>query len=462
MDTRELLLLEEADRRARAYVARLESAPVFPDHADIERLDALSEPLSKSGHSPTSTIELLDDVAGHATVVSSGARYFGYVLGATLPVAAAADRIALAWDQAASSPETSPAAHALEHQAGRWLLDVLDLPRESAVGFTTSASAGTIVALATARRAIAARDGWDLDAQGLAGAPPIRVVASALAHVAVLKALRILGFGLDNVERVPVDRDGRMRADLMPTLDDRTILIVQAGEVNTGEFDPFDSIIPAAQNAGAWVHVDGAFGLWARASETHRHHTSGIDGADSWTTDTHKWLNTPYDAAVVIVRDGDLLAASMNSDAVYTSASSHAQKNLTLEFSRRARGIPTWAALRTMGRDGVQNLVDRNIALAARAAEGLRSAGFTVHNRVVLNQVLASAGSPHETDRIIKSAQRSGETWFGGTTWNGERAFRISVSSWRTRETDIDALVTLLGRLKAGSDVGGPSAVQHL
>lgn len=447
MNMDELSLLADADARGRRYTESIGSRRVFPDGPSIAALARLEGDIPVGGTAPADTIELLDTIGSAGTVASNDPRYYGFVLGATLPVAAAADRLALAWDQAASSFDTSPVAYVVERQAGRWALDVLGLPTSSAVGFTTSATAGTMVALATARRALLLRDGWDIDARGLAGAPRIRVVASALIHITVRKALRILGFGLDNVEFVPVDAQGRVDVSALPELDTKTILLLQAGEVNTGEFDPFRLIMPVAQRAGAWVHVDGAFGLWARASSSLQHLAEGVDAAHSWTTDAHKWLNTPYDSAMVIVRDPQALAEAMNSDASYSRASADAQKNLTLEFSRRARGIPVWAVLHTLGRAGVARLVEQSVSQAKRAAEGLRAAGYTVHNRVVLNQVLVSAATPEATLRVIEAAQRSGATWFGGTIWNGQPAFRISVSSWRTEDEHIDQLVELLASL---------------
>ncbi len=282
----------------------------------------------------------------------------------------------LAWDQCASSFDNSPIAATLERIAGGWVLDALDLPRQSVVGFGTSATASGLTCLSAARRSLLARRGWDFDRDGLSGAPEIRVVVSETVHVTVKKALRILGFGLGRLAVAPVDEFGRIDPLRLPPLDDATILCLQAGEVNTGEFDPFPPLIEQARVAGAWVHVDGAFGLWARAADSVASQAVGVDDADSWTTDGHKWLNTPYDGAIAICRDADAMAAAMNSDAAYATASREAQKNLTLEFSRRARGIPIWAALRSLGRDGVGRMVDHHCVLARRLADGLRDAGY--------------------------------------------------------------------------------------
>ncbi|HMB52386.1 MAG TPA: aminotransferase class V-fold PLP-dependent enzyme, partial [Thermoanaerobaculia bacterium] len=374
--------------------------------------------------------------------------YFGFVIGAALPVASAAERLALAWDQCASSFTNSPTADTVERTAARWVLEALDLPRESAVTFGTSATACATACIAAARRTLLERAGWDLDADGLAGAPEVRVVVSEVVHVTLIKVLRLLGFGTRNLLRAPADDNGRIDPEQLPPLDDRTILCLQAGEVNTGEFDPFEPLIAKAREAGAWVHVDGAFGLWARVSDETRGLTDGIEGADSWTVDGHKWLNTPYDGAMGIVRDPEALARAMNADAAYVQTAADSQKNLGLEFSRRARGIPIWAALRTLGRDGVAELVERHCRQARRLAEGLKEAGFEVLNRVVLNQVLMRLETDEATDALREAAVATGEIWFGPSVWEGRRAIRLSVSSWRTTDEDIDAAIELLSGLK--------------
>ncbi|WP_321912038.1 MULTISPECIES: pyridoxal phosphate-dependent decarboxylase family protein [unclassified Paraburkholderia] len=447
----ELKLLADADTRGLRYVEGNATRRVFPSNEAIAALSAFDEPLPASGLPAQDTLSLLDRVGSPATTASNGPRYFGFVIGAALPAAAAVERLMLAWDQCASTFDNSPVAATVERVAGRWVLEALDLPRESAVGFGTSATACTLGALATARRALLARQGWDFDRQGLIGAPEIKVVISELAHITVKKALRILGFGLDRIVYASVDTHGRVDVARLPTLDDHTILCLQAGEVNTGEFDPFVSIIARAREARAWVHVDGAFGLWARTAPSAALSalTEGIEGADSWTTDAHKWLNTPYDCAMVICRDAQALAEAMNSDAAYLSASADAQKNLTLEFSRRARGIPVWAALRTLGRGGVAAMVERHHAQAQRIGAELERLGYEVLNRVVLNQVLFRCETDVQTQALRSAVQASGETWFGGTTWQGRPALRISVSSWRTRDEDIEALVQLLASLRA-------------
>ncbi|MEN5018612.1 pyridoxal-dependent decarboxylase [Erwinia sp. Eh17-17] len=442
----EFELLTAADARALNYSASLATRRVFPDAAALAGLARFDEDFPQQGLPAEQTLALLDEAGSPATTASNGPNYFGFVIGASLPVASAAERLMIAWDQCASGWDNSPVSATLEQLAGRWLLEVLDLPRESAVGFGTSATACTLSCLVTARRELLQRQGWDVDQEGLTGAPEISVVVSALTHITVKKALRVLGFGLRHLQVVPVNHRGQIDATCLPPLDERTILCLQAGEVNTGEFDDFATIIPVANAAGAWVHVDGAFGLWARASGL-KSLTAGVELADSWTTDGHKWLNTPYDCAMAICRHPAALATAMNADAVYSVAAQDAQKNLTLEFSRRPRGIPVWAALRTLGRDGVAAMVERHCELARDISAGLQTAGYDVLNRVMINQVLFRTKDDAHTQRVREALQASGEAWFAGTVWKGQVALRISVSSWKTEKHHAEKLVELLSRL---------------
>lgn len=453
MKNSESELVLDADKRALTYLEGINYRRVFPNQAAIDSLTDFDEALTDAGKPASETLALLDDVGSPGTVATNGPRYFGFVIGAALPVAAAAERLMLAWDNGASLYVTSPTCATLEERAAKWLLEILDLPKQSAVGFGTSATACSLTCLTAARRALLIRAGWNPDEDGLFGAPEIRVVVSQKTHITILKALRILGFGSSRLLVAPVDENGRIDPSKMPVLDERTIVCLQAGEVNTGEFDPFSEIIPKAQAAGAWVHIDGAFGLWARASGMLRHHTDGVEQADSWTVDGHKWLNTPYDCAMAICKDPSMLAGAMNSDAVYSSGTATAQKNLTLEFSRRARGIPVWAILRTLGRNGVAEMVERHCAQAMQLAETLRAEGFDVINRVVLNQLIVRGRNDDETRAIQSAAHESGEVWFGMSSWDGKPAFRLSISSWRTTDEDIARLVKVL--------VAGRSSYQH-
>ena len=445
-NSEELAVLEQADGFAMDYIRSVDDRRVFPDAAAIDALRQFDEPLPKVGHPSSDTVAFLNRVGTPATVTSNGPHYYGFVIGATLPAAAAAERLVTAWDQCASGDVNSPAAGMLERVAGAWVLQALDLPAGSAVSFGTSATACGLACLATARRALLERIGWRLDEDGLHGGPKIRVVVSASVHVTIKKILRLLGFGKVDIDVAPVDACNRIDPARLPRIDNRTILCLQAGEVNTGEFDPFEDLIGPAQKAGAWVHVDGAFGLWARAAQRRRHLTLGVEAADSWTTDGHKWLNTPYDSAMGICRYPEMMSQTMNADAAYATAEPLAQKNLTTEFSRRPRGISVWAALRTLGRDGLDDLVERHCRQAKRLADGLSAAGLHVLNRVVLNQVLARADTDDRTKALLEACQQSGDVWFGPGAWQGRPAVRLSVSSWRTTDADIERAIDVVRR----------------
>lgn len=435
-----------ADEAARAYEA-IHDGRVFPDQAALDGLGAFDEAWPDSASDPAETLSLMAQAGGPATVRNNSADYYGFVIGAGLPVAVAAERLALAWNQCASGWINSPSAATLEAQAGRYVLEALDLPRESAVAFGTSATACGISLLAAARRVLLERRGWNFDADGLVGAPEVKVIVSETVHVTVIKALRLLGFGTARLKRAAVDDQGRIQADTCPQMDDLTILCLQAGEVNTGSFDPFAALIEKARAAGAWVHVDGAFGLWARSSADLRHLTEGVEGADSWTTDGHKMLNAPYDSAMAICREREHLSRAMDANAVYAEAGATDQKNLTLEFSRRARGISVWAALRALGRTGLDDLVTSRVRLARQLADRLRSRGVQVLNDVAFNQVLCRLPDDADTRALPARVQEDGRIWFGPTVWRGAPAFRLSVSSWRTGPADIDRAADIIASL---------------
>ena len=433
------VLFGDAQERALAYLATAETRRVFPDAEALAGLHAFDEVLPDRPLDALSTIRLLDTAGSPATVATTGGRYFGFVTGGSLPVATAADWLVTTWDQTGTMPVNSPTAAMLEAVAGRWVREMLGLPADAATAFVSGATAGNLVALAAARTHLLSRVGYDVDKLGLFGAPPIRVVLGVEAHSTLFKVLGVLGFGRERVELVEADGEGRMRPDRLPPIDDRTILILQAGNVNSGASDPFPALIAAAREAGAWVHVDGAFGLWAAASPRHEHLVEGVGEADSWVTDGHKWLNVPYDCGMVICRHPQALRGAMGIAAAYMPASEEVPaKDQVLEFSRRPRGIPVWAALRTLGRSGVAELVDRCCSHARWLAEGLRGLGWEIHNEVVLNQVVASYRDPETTRAIRDAVERSGEAWFGVTHWQGRDAIRLSVSSWATTDADVE------------------------
>jgi glutamate/tyrosine decarboxylase-like PLP-dependent enzyme len=414
----------------------------------VERLSALGGPLPDTSQPPEAVFALLDEIGSPATVASAGGRYFGFVTGSSLPVTVAANWLATAWDQNAGLYVMSPVASELERIALGWLLDILGLPPESGVAFVTGATMANFTALAAARHAVLRRVGWDVEADGLFGAPPITVVVGAEAHTTLLKALSLLGLGRNRVVTVPVDDQGRMRSDTLPAISGPAIVCLQAGNVNTGAFDPAGEILPWARRAGAWVHVDGAFGLWAAASPERAPLVAEFAAADSWATDAHKWLNVPYDSGLAFVRDADALHLSMAATASYLPTSDQRDPmHHTPESSRRARGVEIWAALRTLGRAGVADLVERCCRHASRFADGLRAAGYSVLNEVSLNQVLVAFGDDDTTRRVMDAVQRDGTCWCGGAVWQGRAAMRISVSSWATTDDDVERSLAAIIRI---------------
>jgi glutamate/tyrosine decarboxylase-like PLP-dependent enzyme len=342
----------------------------------------------------------------------------------------------------------SPVAAELEDVVLRWVCEALGLPQNCEGGVVTCATTANFAALAAARHALLARVGWNVVDDGMFGAPPIEVVVGDEVHASILKALCLAGFGKKRVTRVEVDGQGRMRADKLPRLNERTILCIQAGNVNSGAFDPAAEICARAHKQGAWVHVDGAFGLWAAVSPKYRHLTEGFEHADSWATDAHKWPNVNYDSGIVLVKDGTALRSAMTITAAYLEGGARREPmHHTPESSRRARGVELWAALKSMGREGLCSLIERTCAYAQRFAEGFRDAGFEVLNDVVINQVLVSFGSSEATQKVIRAVQEDGTCWCGGTVWQGKSAMRISVSSWATTEADVELSLAVILRL---------------
>jgi len=430
--------LNEAARLAGNYLRTIGTRRVAPSPSEIQALDALSGPLPESPSSPAEVLALLDRVGSPATVATTGGRYYGFVNGGVLPAALAASWLVSTWDQNVSLRVMSPAAATFEDVAISWVLDVLGLPRTAGGAIVTGATIANFTGLAAARHALLRRAGWNVEEDGLFGAPPVRVVVGDEVHISLLKALALLGLGRRRVERVPVDRQGRMRPDALPGLDDRTILCLQAGNVNTGAFDPAVEICRRAREQGAWIHVDGAFGLWAAASPRYRHLTDGFGDADSWATDGHKWPNVGYDCGIAVVRDPEALRGAMASTSAYFAPSERREPSqFSPEMSRRARGIELWAALRSLGRRGLAELVERTAGHARRFADGLRERGCEILNDVVINQVLVSFGPPEVTRATVAKIQEDGVLWCGATEWQGRTAMRISVSSWATTDDDV-------------------------
>lgn len=432
-------LLNEAAMRAVRYLESLSERSVAPTPQALEGLNQFYEPLPAKPCDPQAVLAMLDEVGSPASMGVAGPRFYGFVIGGALPASLAANWLAGAWDQNAGLYMASPVAGRLEEVALGWLLELLHLPPECGAGFVTGATMANFTALAAARHAVLEKVGWDVEADGLFGAPPITVIVGEEAHPTLFKSLGMLGLGRNRVVRVPVDEQGRMWADKFPIISGPTIVCVQAGNVNTGAFDPVAEICEKAHAAGAWVHVDGAFGLWAVAAPERAYLVAGVEKADSWATDAHKWLNVPYDSGLAFSRDRKALRAAMAISAAYLPEGDHREpSNFTPELSRRARGVEIWAALRSLGREGLADLIERNCQSAFRFAEGLRSAGYVVLNEVLLNQVLVKFGDDETTRRVIKAIQEEGTCWAGVTVWQGQTAMRISVSSWATTEADVE------------------------
>ena len=452
---REAALRDAAERSLR-FLRTLDSRSVFPTAAEIQRLDELDGPVPDSGVDAQEVLRSLDEVGSPATVASAGGRYFGFVIGAALPVTLGANWLAGAWNQNAGLFTTSPVAARLEAIALRWTRELLELPPGTEGAFVTGATMANFTALAAARHAVLRRVGWDAEEQGLFGAPTVTVAVGEDAHHSLLKTLSLLGLGRSRVVKLPIDDQGRVKADALPHLSGPAIICLQAGNVNSGATDPVGEISRIAHESGAWVHVDGAFGLWAAVAPSRRHLVEGVALADSWATDCHKWLNVPYDSGIAFVRNPDDLrsAMSIGSPAYLVQSGEREPSHFTPELSRRARGVEAWAALRFLGRDGISEMVERTCRLATRMADGLRAGGYEVLNDVVLNQVLVAFGDDATTARVVSGVQADGTCWCGGTRWQGRSAMRISLSSWATTSEDVDqslaAILRVAGEVRRG------------
>jgi glutamate/tyrosine decarboxylase-like PLP-dependent enzyme len=454
-------LLQRTADLAADFLDSLDDRPVFPEASVDDLQAAFGGPLPDEPLDPEQVIEELAAAADQGIVAIPSGRYFGFVIGGGLPAALAADWLTSAWDQNAGLYAGGPAASVVEQVVREWVCDLLGLPPDASIGLVTGTQMGSVTALAAARFRVLERAGWDVARDGLAGGPRVRVIVGEKRHVTIDRALRLLGLGAPEI--VGSDDQGRMdAAALRGALADEsapTIVCAQAGEVNTGAFDPFEDIADAAQRHGAWLHVDGAFGLWAAASPQLRHLVRGVDRADSWITDAHKWLNVPYDSAFVLCADPEAHRAAMTISASYLIQDDKRAARDPLdwvpEFSRRARGFATYAALRSLGRRGVAELVERTCACAQRFAEGIAELDdVEILNDVVLNQVLFRFGSDERTDVVLQAVQHSGEVWMSGTIWEGRRAIRISVSNWQTGHDEIDrALAAFSAAVQAPAQV---------
>src|SRR3954469_578449 len=440
-------VLDDAARFAHEFVASLATRPVGAEEGLEELRERFSRPLTDAGEDPRAVIAELARDAEPGLVASGGPRYFGFVIGGSLPVAIAADWLTGAWDQNGGGYVASPALSVVEEVAASWVRELLGLPPGCSIGFVTGCQMAHFTCLAAARHAVLRDAGWDVEAQGLQGAPEVRVAAGADAHVTIQVACRMLGLGAERVREVATDDQGRMLADALRAelarYEGPTIVCAQAGEINTGAFDPFDEIVDACRDRGAWCHVDGAFGLWAAASPSRRELIAGFERADSWATDGHKWLNVPYDSGIAAVADAPAHRAAMTSSSAYIPDHDEDMPwgfDWNPEFSRRARGVAVYAALRALGRNGVADLVDRCCDHAARMASLLAAAdGVEVLNDVVLNQVLVRFGDSDElTNAVIERVQQDGVCWLSGSSFRGQAVMRVSVVGWQTTAEDVE------------------------
>lgn len=447
-------ILEDAAARALRYLDGIQGRSVAPLPQAVSNLASLNRPLPEQPSPPGDVLKALDETCSPATMAMAGPRFFGFVIGGSLPVVLAANWLAGAWDQNSAYYKAMPATSYVEQVALRWILELFGLPPTCGGAFVTGGTMANFTALAAARNVVLKRAGWDVEANGLAGAPPITLVIGEEAHPSVTKSLGLLGFGRNRAIRVPTDVQGRMRADRLPRISGPAIVCAQVGNVNSGAFDPVREIAEAAHAAGAWLHVDGAFGLWALAVPSLNRLAEGITQADSWATDFHKWLNVPFDSGLALVRDSGALRAAMAITAEYLPTESEFRNpaDYVPELSRRARGVEVWAALCTLGRGGVIELIERNCRQARRFAEGLGSAGYEILNDVVLNQVLVSFGDAARTEQVIAGIQADGTCWCGGTVWRGRTAMRISVSSWATTDNDVERSLEAMLRVAAAGD----------
>ena len=452
-------LLHDVERHARNWFSALDTRPVHAAATADELRQTLGGPIPDRGADPAAVVRLRADAGTRGTIAAAGPRYFGFVIGGSLPAAVAGDWLVSMWDQNSAVFAMSPVVSVIEQTTASWLRDLAGLPPTMSVGFVTGCQMASFTALAAARHRVLRDAGWDVEADGLFGAPPIEVIISEEAHYTITMALRLLGLGGNRVRRIATDDAGRMRADLLAdALRDAKgkpprIVCAQAGNVNTGAVDPLVEIAGLAKEHGAWLHVDGAFGLWAAASPDRAPLVRGIEHADSIATDGHKWLNVPYDCGIVFCADEQAHRAAMSLAAAYIVATSTERDahEYVPEESRRARAVPVYAVLRSLGRSGIAELVERNCRQAGRFAEALRAAGYEVLNDVVLNQVLVSFGSPEQTRRTIDAIQRDGTCWCGGTVWKGRTAMRISVSNWSTTDEDVEKSIEAMLRAARSS-----------
>jgi glutamate/tyrosine decarboxylase-like PLP-dependent enzyme len=437
---------------ATEFLQQANDLPIQVNDQARANLKNLDFPLQVNGVDSTQVINDLNQWVSPATMKMGSPRFFGFVIGGAYPVSVASSWLGTAWDQNTGLEKTTPAMAMLEKVSARWMLDLLGLPKQAATAFVTGATVANFTALAAARNQVFTQAGWDVEADGLIGAPELHIIISEESHPTVYKSLAMLGLGRNRVTKVPVDDQGRMDMNEFPTIKDNTIIITQAGNINSGAFDPIGEICSLAKDKNAWVHVDGAFGLWAMASKQFKHLGAGLEQADSWATDAHKWLNVPYDSGLAFVKNEHALKAAMAITASYlpTENAGRNPSDYTPELSRRARGIDVYAVLRHLGKSGVEELIDRCCACARRFAALFEAAGYQVMNEVVLNQVVVCFGSKDINLAILDAVQKEGTCWVGQTIWQDRLAMRISVCNWQTDFAEVDKSFAVIEKIAVG------------
>lgn len=427
---------------AYSYADNIDKMDVFPSDENLKNLAVFDESIPTESSSPEDIISQLNKFGSPATTAQTGGRYFGFVNGGVIPVSVATKWLSDFWDQNGGLYLTSPINAKFEAICEQWLKELFNLPKSTVAGFVSGTSTANFCGVIAARFRLLKNLGWDVNEKGLNGAPPIRIVTHLQIHSAIKKALALAGFGKENIEWVEVDDQGRMVLEKMPPLDDRTLLILQAGNVNTGSFDHFEKILTQANEANAWVHIDGAFGLWAQACESLKHLTKGMERATSWSVDGHKTLNTPYDSGIIMCADSEALISALQATGEYFSYSNQKDPMLcTPEMSKRSRAIELWATMKYLGKNGIDEMVTGFHLRAKQLEKGLRKNGFRIINDVVFNQVLMACENEERTKATLKNVQQSGEIWCGGSIWKGEAVIRVSICSWATTEEDIERAI---------------------
>ena len=452
-ELRSKAIFDQARTYAYDYIDQVAQMPVFPAEESIKNLDKFEEPLPAETQDAMAVLQQLQQLGGPAVVAQTAGRYFGFVNGAAVPASLGVKWLTDVWDQNGGLYLTSPLNAKLEEVCQAWLKDLFGLPDSTVAGFVSGTSMANLSAIAAARYRLLANQGWDINEQGLNGAPEIKVYAHEQVHASVKKTLALLGFGRQNLIRIPADDQGRIIVEELPDLDNSSMVLLQAGNVNTGAYDNFKTVGELARKAGAWVHIDGAFGLWARATTTLSYLTEGMELADSWAVDGHKTLNTPYDCGIVLCRDQEALHTALQATGEYFKYGLGRDPILFgPEMSKRSRAIELWATLKYLGKNGVDQMVTGFNDRARQLAAGLAKHGFQMLNEVVFNQVLIAGRDEAHTQSILDYVQKSGELWCGGTTWQGKAAIRISICSWVTDEEDIQrSLVTFKEAFSAPS-----------